>query len=226
MISSCAAGIKKNTQNNGVCLVRYNKHTLEKKDVALFPSVPMIPGGTLGYGAYPTGLGKDAEGDLYFAYGTQNFVFTDKGQVAVAKLDADFNVQWQRFCLEPEGYYRDVSVFAVLEDGGVAVAGGYLGRPEIFMLIVSDDYNGIEEQGFIVRPYAYYPNPAQSELHLQYSPDVTPQSIELYDLQGRLVQTQIKNLESLNMAGLPAGTYTMRVMLEDGKVFTDKVVKD
>ena len=71
-----------------------------------------------------------------------------------------------------------------------------------------------------------YPNPVQNELRLQYSSDVQPKQIEFYDLQGRLVQTQSKNLESLNMAGLPAGTYTMRVMLEGGKVFSDKVVKE
>ena len=63
-------------------------------------------------------------------------------------------------------------------------------------------------------------------LHLQYSPDVTPKSIELYDLKGRLVRTQRNGLESLNLQGLASGTYTMRVMLEDGKVFSDKVVKE
>ena len=47
----------------------------------------------------------------------------------------------------------------------------------------------MEEQGLIVRPYAYYPNPVQDELHLQYLPDITPTQIELYDLQGRLVHT-------------------------------------
>ena len=30
-----------------------------------------------------------------------------------------------------------------------------------------------------------YPNPAHDQLHLQYSPDVQPRHIELYDLQGR-----------------------------------------
>ena len=68
--------------------------------------------------------------------------------------------------------------------------------------------------------------PAQDQLHLQYSPDVQPKEIELYDLQGRLVRTQTKNLESLSLQGLPAGTYTMRVTLEDGKVYSDKVVKE
>ncbi len=96
-----------------------------------------------------------------------------------------------------------------------------------FYYFVHDDgLVGTSEAEAFIRPYMFYPNPTQSELHLQYSPDVTPKQIELYDLQGRLVQTQSKNLESLNMAGLPAGTYTMRVMLEGGKVFSDKVVKE
>ena len=52
-----------------------------------------------------------------------------------------------------------------------------------------------------VRPYAFYPNPARNELYLQYSPDVQPARIELYDLQGRLVQTQTHGLESLRLDG-------------------------
>ena len=211
---------------NGVCLVRYDKQTFEQKGHVLFDASPMMPHPEDGYGAVPIGLAKDAEGSFFFSYNTQNHYLTDKGQVAVAKLDANFNVLWQRFCLEPEGYYRHGRVMTVLDDGGVAVGGGYMGRPEVFFLIVNDDYDGMEEQGVIVRPYAYYPNPTQNELHLQYSPDVTPTQIELYDLQGRLVKTQRNGLESLNLQGLSAGTYTMRVILEGGKVFSDKVVKE
>ena len=84
----------------------------------------------------------------------------------------------------------------------------------------------MEEQGIIVRPYAYWPNPAQDELHLQFSPDITPTQIELYDLQGRMVRSQRNGLESLNLQGLSSGTYTMRVTLENGKVFSDKIIKE
>ena len=63
-------------------------------------------------------------------------------------------------------------------------------------------------------------------LHLQYSPDATPKSIELYDLKGRLVRTQRNGLESLNLQSLSAGQYVMKVTLENGKVFSDKVVKE
>ena len=210
---------------NGVCLVRYDKRTLEQKNIVYFESIPMLYSSSFGYGACPIGLGKDGEGCLYFSYSTQ-IPFIELGQIAVAKLDADFNVQWQRFCLEPEGYCHRGSFMEVLDDGGAAVCGANLGRPELFFLIVNDDYDGLEEQGFIVRPYAYWPNPVQDELHLQYSPDVTPQSIELYDLQGRLIITQRNGLESLSMKGLASGAYTMRVVLEGGKVFSDKVIKE
>lgn len=212
---------------NGVCLVRYDKQTLEQKKEAFFESQPMIQGGSMDlFGAYPIGLGRDKEGSFCFAYNTQMQLFTDQGQVAVVKLDADFNVLWQRFCLEPEGYYRDPLTFTMLDDGGVAVGGGYWGRPEIFMLIISDDGWTVNETKVQLRPYAYWPNPAQDELHLQFSPDVTPTQIELYDLQGRLVRTQRNGLETLEMNGLPSGAYTMRVTLEGGKVFSDKVIRE
>ena len=215
-----------NGTKNGVCLVRYDKHSLEQKNKVFFPSRPMINNSTLGLGACPIGLGMDSEGDLYFSYNTQQPMFTDKGQIAVVKTDADFNVQWERFCLEAEGYYKNGNFMIVLEDGGAAVCGTIWYTPEVFFLILSDDGWAVNESEVSFRPYAYYPNPVRDELHLQYSPDVTPTQIELYDLQGRLVRTQRNGLERLEMNGVPAGTYTMRVTLEGGKVFSDKVVKE
>ena len=116
----------------------------------------------------------------------------------------------------------------ILSDKKIATGSfGYGIDPgSISVVIIQDDGWNTPEMETIVRPYMFYPNPAQTELHLQYSPDVQPKQINLYDLQGRLVRSQSKGLESLNMAGLPAGTYTMRVMLEDGTVFSDKVVKE
>jgi len=85
---------------------------------------------------------------------------------------------------------------------------------------------GINESGIEVRPYAYYPNPARDQLHMEFSPDVQPIHVELYDLQGRLVRTQSKALGNIDMSQLPAGTYTMRVIMEDGMAYSDKVVKE
>ena len=77
-----------------------------------------------------------------------------------------------------------------------------------------------------MRPYMFYPNPAQDQLRLQYSPDVQPTRVELYDLQGRLVRSQGSAFESVDMGQLPTGTYTMSVIMDDGQVFSDKVVKE
>ena len=209
---------------NGVCVVSYDKHTREEKNVAFFESKPMVNSSL--YGAYPIGVGLDTEGSVCLSYNTQQPLSTDKSRVAVAKMDTDLNVMWQRFCLEPEGYHHKGGLMTVLDDGGVAVCGTNLGSPDIFFLILSDDGWAVNESEVSFRPYAYYPNPVQDELHLQYSPDVTPSQIELYDLQGRLVRTQRNGLERLEMNGLPSGTYTMRVTLEGGKVFSDKVVKE
>jgi hypothetical protein len=143
----------------------------------------------------------------------------------VVLLDSDLNVLWQQYYLNLEAYdmmYR----MKVLSDGGVGIVGFNPSATKVFALFINNDYDALEEQGIIVRPYAYYPNPAQDELHLHYSPDVTPTQIELYDLQGRLVRTQRNGLESLEMNGLPSGAYTMRVTLEGGKGFSDKVVKN
>ena len=74
--------------------------------------------------------------------------------------------------------------------------------------------------------FKVFPNPAQDQLRLQYSPDVQPKQIKLYDQQGRLVRSQGSAFESFDMGQLPTGTYTMRVIMDDGQVFTDKVVKE
>ena len=97
----------------------------------------------------------------------------------------------------------------------------------VTVIIVNDDYDGISGQdGVSVRPYGFWPNPAKDILNLQYSPDVTPTRIELFDMQGRLVRSQTTGLESVGMEGLATGTYTLRVTLQGGKVFSDKVVKE
>ena len=116
-------------------------------------------------------------------------------------------------------------------DEGCLVTGRYWTldqtEAELFVLkFFADGSLSVSEKESFVRPYAYYPNPVKAQLLMQFSPDVQPKQIELYDLQGRLVRTQSKAFESIDMGQLPAGTYTLRVTLEDGKVFSDKVVKE
>ena len=147
-------------------------------------------------------------------------------QLALACFDADLNLRWTRYFLEPDMFHW-ATCMTLLHDGNVAIGSYRYGQNlgSISVVIIKDELWDVDENQDFIRPYACFPNPVADELHLTFSPDVTPMQIELYDLQGRLVRAQKNGLGSLNMSDLPSGTYTMRVKMEDGKVFSDKIVK-
>lgn len=161
---------------------------------------------------------------IYYGFMTGTGCFN---QLALVCYDADLDIRWTRYFLEPDMFHMAPCI-TVLHDGKVAIGSYRYGENPggISVVIIKDELWNVPENQDFIRPYTYYPNPAQSKLYLNYSPDVQPARIELYDLQGRTVRSQHKGLESLNMEGLPSGVYTMRVTLEDGKVFSDKVVKE
>ena len=88
------------------------------------------------------------------------------------------------------------------------------------------DYTEIGEWQDAENGLSLFPNPTKDLLQLQYSHGAIPVKIELYDLQGRLVRTQNKAFESIDLSQLPPGNYMMRVIMDDGKSYTDKVVKE
>ena len=216
---------------NGVRITKYDKSSHESLGCVKFPTKPKGPNTGFITCAIPADLKKSADGNLYFVYQTADPLAPSGFFVCVTKLDNDLNVIWDRFCLEP-GYDHSPNMALPLEDGGVVVGGyekGYVVGHiplQLFFLFFHEDGVSASETAVRVRPYLFWPNPIQDILHLHYSPDVKPKQIELYDIQGRLVRSQRTGLESLNLQGLAAGTYTMRVTLEGGKVFSDKVVKE
>ena len=222
---------QRNITRNGVCLLKYDKTTHERLANAMFESWPIYSNRN-SY-AYPIGLKHSADGNLYFAYRTNNNGSANKGWIGIVKLDTDLNIIWQRYCLgswnSSTGYNHSYCQILQTEDG--FMIGGRIHKSgesyNVFYYFVHDnDANNIPEAEAFLRPYMYYPNPNQDRLHLQYSPDVQPTRIELYDLQGRLVRSQSQGLESVDMQGLASGQYLMKVTMEDGKSFTDKVVKE
>lgn len=217
--------------DRGVHVSKYDKATNTNLANAYFLTVPL----TEHYGsAHCLGLECSADGNVFFAYCTQDRSAGYVGQVGVAKLDSDMNVIWHRYCLEPTGYIHEkwgCKNTQLLDDGRFVVGSVDFAQGEIFpspfFLVFTDDGSSdVLETEPLIRPYAYWPNPVKDELHLHYSPDVTPARIELFDLQGEIVHSQHENMERLEMNKLLSGTYTMRVTMNDGKVFTDKVVKE
>ncbi|MDO5316576.1 MAG: T9SS type A sorting domain-containing protein [bacterium] len=216
---------------NGLRIVKYDKASHEELGEALLLSQPIYT--NLDYCAFLLGLEKADDGNLYLGYRSCNY--PKRGYIVVTKLDTDLNVLWERRChaintYEDFNYYRMKSI-----EQGVALCmqhtmtqfyqGEYHFNTLLF-LIHDDGTTSIPEMDEFIRPYAFYPNPVQDWLHLQYSPDVQPACIELYDLQGRLVSKQSQGLDNIELQGLAPGQYVMKVTMEDGKTYTDKVLKE
>lgn len=148
----------------------------------------------------------------------------------VTKTNVDANIVWSRFYEDGEHVFQPCSVMATSDEGCLVTGRCWTldyAEAQLFVLkFFADGSLSIPETNAFIRPYIYYPNPAQNELHLQYSPDVHPKTIEFYNLQGHLVRTQNQGLESVDMQGLIPGQYLMKVTLDDGKTYTDKVTKE
>lgn len=177
-------------------------------------------------------IDKNGDGIYHGCYSRDDVIsYPFPNRLVITKTDDTLGVIWEKAYSYPSRFL-EASYLLATNDGGCIVTGGAYNEAsdhyDLFVLkINSEGMMGTEE--FIVqdsRPYTYYPNPTHDRLCLQFSPDVQPKQIELHDLQGRLVLTQRKGLESIDISHLPAGIYMMRVTMEDGKTFTDKVVKE
>ena len=152
--------------------------------------------------------------------------------IFLKKVNGDLDIIWEKSLVLGVEHYEPRYMFAT-RDGGCMIVGRvfydiYEDEADLFACKVNPDGTlGTKEIiGAGHRPYTFAPNPVKDRLYMEFSPDVQPVQIELYDLQGRLVVSQRNGLGNVDMSRLPAGTYMMRVTLEDGKTFVDKVVKE
>ncbi|MBQ6769770.1 MAG: T9SS type A sorting domain-containing protein [Bacteroidales bacterium] len=76
-----------------------------------------------------------------------------------------------------------------------------------------------EQSGTIV---ALYPNPTTGTVHIE-AENLT--KAQVFHTMGQQVKT-VQNTNEVSLEGLPQGVYLMRVTLEGGKAFSDKVMKE
>lgn len=154
-----------------------------------------------------------------------------RGKVIVSKLNSALETEWERFAVPASSGEMDEWVlesFNITDDGNIVTSGCLLENGyspmSAFLSIIHDETADVEENGLVVRPYLIYPNPVKDRLSIHISPDVKLESIELYDVSGRCVVSS--RTAEMNVANLPAGQYVAKITLEDGKVYSDKVVKE
>ena len=182
------------------------------------------------------------DGSFYYVYSLNSgtgYEYMDC--FVVEKVDSDGNILWRR-CWNrylPEYgmmVYCPQNYISCSDDGCLITGYSYQSdvndpgnvdyQNNVFMIkFFADGKLSTPEAEAHVRPYAFYPNPVGDCLGIQFSPDVTPTLVELYDAQGRLVMRQTASLESVNTTGLKAGLYTVKVTLDNGKTYSDTVIK-
>lgn len=188
---------------------RFHNHDLGEHSVAVKSFIPA------------------AEGGFYFSCYSLQY----GNRIYAAKLDNDLNLEWERWCLEsvPEIWFVGLDMQA-LSDGGVGLCGAmynYGNTPmplKFWCVTIEDTGTAVPEAEPYIRPYLIYPNPVKDRLSIQFSPDVKPESIELYDIAGCCVAST--RAAEMDVANLPAGQYVAKIALEGGKTYTDKIVKE
>ena len=66
----------------------------------------------------------------------------------------------------------------------------------------------------------------KDQLILCFDDGIEPESVELYDLAGRLVGAKSKCVKSIDMSVMPAGVYVLHVTMKDGTSYHEKILKE
>ena len=72
-----------------------------------------------------------------------------------------------------------------------------------------------------------YPNPVFEIVNIAFSDDIGCQSIEIYSVDGRIVETygRASLQTAIDISNLNSGVYILKVNMADGREFTERIVK-
>ena len=147
---------------------------------------------------------------------------------ALARLDGDLNLDWDITLPENQIYAFLGTSMIILDNGDIAASS--ICRKNMrygaTIIILHDDYDNTPETTNTDCPFSLYPNPVKDRLTLRFDDGIEPESVELYDLAGRLVGTKPNGLESIDMGAMPSGVYMLRVTTKDGTSYHEKILKE
>lgn len=106
---------------------------------------------------------------------------------------------------------------------------GHLPRPRLG----SGTITGIGEQpdGYEYQGVTLYPNPASSEIRIDYElpENFTSAELRVFDMNGQLIKTLQVGAHfdhiNLNVSSFQSGTYLINLLLENGEVINEKFIK-
>jgi hypothetical protein len=175
------------------------------------------------------GLGQLVAKDyntIYFTHGC----FGSHTASHLVRLNGDLDIAWELPLPCQTGTVAVLNCLKVLENNDILV-GAILYyqnlEPKLKIYIIrDDDPTTIQETATFEKPFTLCPNPVKDLLTLRFDDGDEPESVELYDLAGRLVGTKPNGLESIDMRAMPSGVYMLRVTMKDETIYHEKVLKE
>lgn len=174
------------------------------------------------------GLIRCSDGSIYCIWHEQHSSMPKDLEYYVTRVDKDFNLMWERRFNKTEWpmFYEGV---CLLENNGLVLIGDDYSNNDMYattsIIIFQPDGASTSEHSATVRPYSFYPNPAEDKIHMRISPDMNCEKVEIFGLDGRLYHEQNFNLETVNTEGLSTGIYKMKVQFSNGTSYTEKLIK-
>ena len=152
--------------------------------------------------------------------------------IMLTKFDKNLHQIWSRY-YEGNDMFYDLHNVVATEDGGCIMTGvcsmsdSYYTFNTYILKVDADGYDAIAENAEqTVKPYYCYPNPASDRIFIDISPDVECAQVDIYTLDGRLLQSQSSNFETVDISSLNSGVYILKVNMADGREFTERIVKE
>ena len=149
--------------------------------------------------------------------------------LGLVRLDKDLNILWDTILFSGQFNWAQGNCLKTLQNGNVAVAYSTpinSNKDRLHLYIFHDGYDAITETRTTERPFELYPNPVKGHLTLRFDDGDEPESVELYDLAGRLVGTKPNGMESIDMSAMPSGMYLLRVTMKEGISYHEKILKE
>lgn len=150
-------------------------------------------------------------------------------KIIVSKYKHDMNLIWCNQ-VNDDGYYYPRFIVPTKDNG--YLIGGFSNDENNYsrqyLYVVKIDNNGTLSIGmddpFIDEMYSFYPNPANDNINMRFSPGVSCEKIEIFSIDGKICHEQNFNLNTINVNHLVDGVYIMKVILDNGNTYTEKIV--
>lgn len=149
--------------------------------------------------------------------------------LGLTRLDNDLNILWDVILFGGQYNFAYGQCLKVLQNGDVAIAfATYFGNSgdRLHLYIIHDGYDSTPENATAETPFELYPNPVKDIAILNFAENNEPASVELFDLEGRMVGTKRNDFENLDMSKMSSGVYMLHITMKDGTSYHEKIVKE